>query len=121
MANLQVAQTILEQLGGRKFLVMTGAKNLIGSENTLSMRINSVNSEGKRVNVVHIVLDLSDTYTVVASYLRAGKLKNVATVSEVYNDALQSVFTRVTGLDTSLGTMGFSAAEMRAFNNRHED
>jgi len=26
--SLVVAQTILEQLGGRRFLVMTGAKNL---------------------------------------------------------------------------------------------
>ena len=118
MADLTVAKTILEQLGGGRFLTMTGAKNIIGSENGLSFRINSVNYDGKRVNVVHITLDPSDTYTVVASYLRARKLKNVATVSDVYNDQLQAVFTRVTGLHTSLGIPAFA---MRQFNNRHED
>ena len=118
MANLDIAHTILAQLGGGRFLTMTGAKNLVGSPTGLSFRINSVNYDGKRVNVVHITLDPSDTYTVVASYLRAGKLKNVATVSDVYNDSLQAVFTRVTGLHTSLG---IPAAAMRQFNNRHED
>lgn len=100
---MAVANTILEQLGGGRFIVMTGAKGFVGSPNGLSFRINSVNYDGKRVNVVHIVLDPSDTYTVVASYLRAGKIKNVATVSDVYNDQLQEVFTRVTGLYTRLG------------------
>ena len=128
MADLQVAQTILQQLGGQRFLVMTGAKNLIGSADSLSLRINSVNYDGKRVNVVRITLDPSDTvritrdpsdtYTVTASYLRAGKLKTVATVRDVYNDALQAVFTRVTGLHTSLG---IPAAEARKFDNKHED
>jgi hypothetical protein len=118
MADLHVAQTILQQLGGQRFLVMTGAKNLIGSADSLTLRINSVNYDGKRVNVVKVTLDPLDTYTVTASYLRAGKLKTVATVSDVYNDALQAVFTRVTGLHTSLG---IPAAEARKFDNKHED
>ena len=122
MANLQVAQTILQQLGGGRFLTMTGAKNLVGSENSLSMRINSVNADGRRVNVVSVTLDPSDTYTVTASYLRAGKLTTVASVSDVYNDQLQETFTRLTGLYTSLGTMGvLPRSAVKAFNNRHED
>ena len=64
MANLQVANTILAQLGGGHFLVMTGAKNLVGSDNSLSMRLNSVNYDGKRVNVVTSRSMPSDTYTV---------------------------------------------------------
>ena len=36
MSNLTVAKTILEQLGGNKFCMMTGAKNLAGDENSLS-------------------------------------------------------------------------------------
>jgi hypothetical protein len=30
---MQVAQTILNQLGGNKFIVMTGSKNFVASEN----------------------------------------------------------------------------------------
>ncbi len=100
-----VANTILDQLGGRRFLVMTGAKNLVGSANSLSMRINSTNSDGKRVNVLSVTLDPSDTYTVTASYLRANRLTEVATASDIYNDSLRDVFERFTGLYTSLGTM----------------
>ena len=42
MSNLKVAETILEQLGGNKFRMMTGAKNLAGDETSLSMRIGTV-------------------------------------------------------------------------------
>ncbi len=35
MNNLKVAETILEQLGGNQFRMMTGAKNLAGDENSL--------------------------------------------------------------------------------------
>jgi len=118
MTDLTVANTILSQLGGRRFLVMTGAKNLVGSENSLSFRINSVNYDGKRVNVLRVTLDPSDTYTVTASYLRAGKLTTVAERSDVYCDSLQETFTRLTGLHTSLGLPAFAE---RQFNNKHED
>ena len=35
MSNLKVAKTILEQLGGNHFRMMTGAKKLAGDENSL--------------------------------------------------------------------------------------
>ena len=34
-----VATTILQQLGGREFLIMTGSKNLVYDENSLRMRL----------------------------------------------------------------------------------
>lgn len=36
---MTVANTILEQLGGSKFLAMTGAKNLLADGNTLLMTL----------------------------------------------------------------------------------
>ena len=36
---MSIAKTILEQLGGNKFRVMTGAKNLMGFENGLVMKL----------------------------------------------------------------------------------
>lgn len=102
MTNQEIAQTILSQLGGQRFVMMTGARNLTTIARGLSMRLNSVNSEGKRVNVVTVTLDPSDTYTVTASYLRAGTLTTVATASDVYNDMLVETFERFTGLYTTL-------------------
>ena len=46
MSDMTVAKTILEQLGGNKFRVMTGAKNFMGFTDGLVMKIgrNSSNS-----------------------------------------------------------------------------
>jgi hypothetical protein len=101
---MSVALTILEQLGGRRFLVMTGAKSLAASESSLSMRLDSVNDQGHRIRAVRIDLDPSDTYTLTAY----GPGKEAYDVveryrqSDVYCDVLQDVFTRATGLYTSL-------------------
>ena len=53
MSNLIVAETILKTLGGNKFRMMTGAKNLAGDENSLSMRIgrNSSNSNYLKITL----------------------------------------------------------------------
>ena len=39
MSDITVAKTILRQLGGRSFIFMTGARNLIASADSLSFRI----------------------------------------------------------------------------------
>ena len=39
MADMTVANEILRQLGGNKFLVMTGANHLIGDTYSLSMKL----------------------------------------------------------------------------------
>jgi hypothetical protein len=36
--RMKVAKTILEQLGGNQFRMMTGAKSLAGDENSLKVR-----------------------------------------------------------------------------------
>ena len=40
--DLTVANTILQQLGGNKFRVMTGAKNFVGSNDALTFRLPGV-------------------------------------------------------------------------------
>ncbi len=99
---LTVAETILQQLGGNRFLRMTGAKHLTSRSNSLSMRIASVNYERKRVNGVVITLDPSDTYTVEAIFMTVKGRNVVGTRTDVYFDALQDVFTELTGLHTHL-------------------
>lgn len=100
----QVPETILKQLGGGRFLAMTGAFNLVGSDDALTMRL-----PGKtrmKGNWVRITLDPSDTY--VMEYQRLVTKDFVPTLnmierrSYVYADELQAHFKDMTGLDTHL-------------------
>lgn len=97
--DMQVANTILEQLGGRRFIVMTGAFGFIGSADHLSFRLKS---NPKRITHVKITLDPSDTYTVKFSRLRGVDLKIISLFKGVYADNLQEIFTSATGLYTRL-------------------
>ena len=98
MSNLIVAETILKTLGGNKFRMMTGAKNLAGDENSLSMRIgrNSSNS-----NYLKITLNSMDLYDMkFAKLTRMGELKSVKEYDNVYNDSMVEVFEKHTGMYT---------------------
>ena len=99
MSDMTVAKTILEQLGGNKFCVMTGAKNLVGDENSLSMRIgrNSSNS-----NYLKITLNSMDTYDMKFYRLWRFEEKSVTEYNNIYNDMLTDTFTAHTGMYTSL-------------------
>lgn len=99
--KLSVANTILAQLGGPRFVTMTGAKHLLGDDNSLSFKIPTANG----INYCKITLDADDTYSVAFSYLgRAPKytVTLVKEVSMVYADGLRTVFESATGLRTSL-------------------
>jgi hypothetical protein len=105
------AETILEQLGGHRFVVMTGARHLIADGPSLVFQIpRRMAKDG--INVVKITLDGTDTYTMVFSKQadsRGGyKMTTVHEVSGVYDAQLREIFERTTGLATSLGTMGRS-------------
>jgi hypothetical protein len=104
MIDLQVAETILEQLGGREFTVMTGAKNFVGSPTTLSFSLPGAGGFCKNgINRVVITLEPSDTYTVQFYRIRRGSaLVLVANHTDIYYDGLQELFTRETGLAVSL-------------------
>lgn len=97
---MTIAATILSQLGGNKFLAMTGAKNLINCGEGL--RFSIPNSNG--INRVEITLDCDDTYRVTFSKYNSRKLTTliVHTVAGVYADMLQELFTNQTGLYTRL-------------------
>lgn len=104
MAN-QVAQTILEQLGGRRFVVMTGANYLTGDANSLRFRLSSRLTSNK-ANLVKITLEASDLYTIEYFRCRGLEVTSVGRDDGVYAEQLRSFFTKATGLETSLGTLG---------------
>ena len=97
---MSVAREILNQLGGNKFRVMTGAKNFMGFSEGLVMKIgrNSSNS-----NYLKITLNSMDLYDMeFAKVSRMGEKKSVTEYSDVYNDMLTDVFTKHTGMYTKL-------------------
>lgn len=108
------ANIIFQQLGGNKFVVMTGAKHFVARENRLRF---SIGKNASRTNRVVIILDPDDTYTIkFIKYTpysfkirKDGSFKEtpeseqiIEEYSGVYADILQNVFTQVTGLYTKL-------------------
>lgn len=100
MTDLTVATTILEQLGGNKFVVMTGAKNLGGGMDYLSF---GLPKNPKKVSHVIVKYNAgSDTYSMKFMNIRGVKVKDLAVHENVYCDMLQELFTQETGLYTKL-------------------
>jgi hypothetical protein len=99
--NLLVSKTILEQLGGRRFIAMTGARDLIGGTNYLMFRLpRGLALNG--INKVKITLDWTDTYIVEVMMLGPVACETIEIADTVYAEDLQLVFMRLTGLDTHL-------------------
>lgn len=96
------SEIILQQLGGNRFVVMTGAKNFVGGSNPVTLSFQIGRGAKDSINAVYIRLDPSDTYTVEFLRLRAGKRVVVSSHSDIYCDALRDLFTRQTGFYTSL-------------------
>jgi len=97
-ATLPVAHTILDQLGGSRFVAMTGAKHFVGRVDGLAFRIPRTNG----VSQVSITLAGDDTYTVEFIAMRGAQLRVVAKYEGVYCDQLQGVMTDATVLRTQL-------------------
>lgn len=108
---MKIADIILEQLGGNKFLSMTGTKNLLADGNTLCMILPKNHS---RANRLWITLNNDDTYTMNFFRFTAGRLnhrtyqwtedkkESVKVIKGVYCDMLQEIFTATTGMYTHL-------------------
>lgn len=112
---MSIASIILEQLGGNKFIAMTGASHFVSDGNTLRMQIPRNKSKANRL---WITLDFDDTYTMRFFRYRAPGTRidykrmtvhdikeineDVYTVSGIYCDQLQEIFTKQTGMYTHL-------------------
>ena len=100
MSNV-VANTILNQIGGRRFIMMTGAKDFVASEYGITFRL-PARSAKQGINKVRIVLLADDTYEM--QFIKYANMmdKRIATSSGVYCDMLEDVFEANTGLYTSM-------------------
>lgn len=108
--ELTVAQIILAQLGGRRFIAMTGARNAFDLGRKLSFDLPRGCKD--RINNVLITLEPNDTYTVRFGRTATSRNKDrtatrytnhcIAVVEGVYNDQLEEIFTNYTGLATRI-------------------
>lgn len=107
-----IADIILTQLGGNRFLIMTGAKDLISTDNSLQMSLPRNASKANRLEITYSKgMDLYTMRFYRYTPMRWNskkvafnpeKITEVATFEEVYGDQLQEIFTEVTGLYTRL-------------------
>ena len=107
----EIATIIVNQLGGNKFITMTGSKNIIALEKSVRMDLTKNQSGANRLE---ITLDGFDLYNMRFYKYTAGRMNmktfqytdDKVTEIEEYNgvfcDQLQEIFTAVTGLDTTL-------------------
>lgn len=98
------ATQIIQQLGGQRFLAMTGARMLTYDRDNrgLHFTINGHNAAGARVNRVRITLMAGDTYCIATFSVRRLMVRAVDELDGVYADQLRDAFTRLTGLECTL-------------------
>lgn len=97
---MEIAKTILNQLGGNKFVVMTGSKNFVAHTNGVNMKLTKNKCKAKWLLITLNGLDLYDMkfYSVDKDLNKIVKEE----FKDVYCDQLQQFFTKATGLYTSL-------------------
>jgi len=105
MDKRQAGET-LKQLGGNKFIMMTGAKNFGVGPKGMGFKIGN---NSKKINFIRIDLDRGkDLYNMEFIRLRRKKgemspsINVVKKVKGVYADQLQDIFTKYTGMYTRL-------------------
>jgi len=97
--NMAIAEEIVKQLGGRRFILMTGAYDFVALGSGVGFKLPSDKDFVKQgIDTVEVILTPDDTYTV--RFLRDTEL--VSEHENIHNDQLQELFTSVTGLDTHL-------------------
>jgi len=93
------AAIILKQIGGNRFIAMTGAKGFAFSDKYMSFKIGR-NSKG--INFVRIGHNAMDTYDMEFGFVSVKGIKVKKKVKGVYADMLGTMFKKCTGMNVSL-------------------
>lgn len=98
----EVAVTILQQLGGNRFISMTGAKNFTHKDNSLMFHL--PRKAKNDINFIKITLNGLDLYDVEYYHLNKKTFDKTLKSEEknIHFDELQTNFTDNTGLFTKL-------------------
>lgn len=95
------AGEVLRQLGGNRFIAMTGAKDFFKDDKKAMIGF-KIGRNCNNINYVRITLNSMDTYDLEFINIRKFKVTIKSKAEGVYNDQLQSIFTEYTGMDTHL-------------------
>lgn len=101
--KMALAQEILNQLGGHRFVVMTGARHIFALDNGLCFKLPGTMTKN-HVNYVKIELNSLDLYDVEFWNYRINRYeqKLIKRYEGVYSDMLVPLFKSNTGLEVSL-------------------
>lgn len=93
---------VIQQLGGRRFIAMTGAKHFVFDNEKRALAFSIGRGAAHGINRVRVTLNAADLYNVEFFKLRGVDCVTVAGLSDVYAENLPENFTRITGFDTRL-------------------
>lgn len=95
MSN-EVGNTIFRQLGGRRFAIVTGSKNFVTSDNSLTFKL--VLKTSNKANYIRITLNHNDLYDVEFISIRGPVINQKGLVNDVYCDSLVDIIESNTGI-----------------------
>ena len=99
-----IARTILEQIGGKRFAVMTGSRDFVDMGNGLRMSLTRNKTSANRLDIIYDAgIDLYNMRFYRKSFSKKtfeSKTKDVEVHEGIFFDMLEEVFTQVTGLYT---------------------
>lgn len=99
MKTPTIANQILAQLGGNRFITMVGAKELVDTGNGMLFKFGRNSS---KFNYLKIELDHRDLYTMTFYQIRKAEIVKELIFEGIYNDGLIPIFEDVTHMATSL-------------------
>ena len=108
-----IAETILEQLGGKEFILMTGSKNFVKHEVPdeapwLRMDLIPNDADVNRLKITYnIGSDLNSMHFYKFTFKDDCTISNEKKFENVYFDQLEEIFTSTTGLDTRIPRIKF--------------
>lgn len=96
MPNKEIAQVILQQLGGSKISSFIGVKQFVEIKNGLQVRWTA--KAKNKSNLITIMLNGNDLYDVSFVYVRSINVTERSVHTDVYFDQLVELFEKETGL-----------------------
>lgn len=109
---MKIYEIIYQQIGGNRFVAMTGVHHLLGDDKSLRMQLPRNKSKANRLEIIYN--EGMDDYTMRFYKYTPGRLnmktltftedktKEIKEIDGVYCDMLEDIFSDVTGLYTRL-------------------
>lgn len=98
--RVEIANTIMQQIGGNKFKVMVGARSIYATDTGVQFQI----GRGARQSIKLVKIDLTpmDEYEMRFFKVYGGKATEVEVREMLHAEDLENVFAEVTGMATRL-------------------